>query len=310
MDRHNSTSPSPSRRLSSFGNALSALGARISRTLSHDETTLTGDPAHDSDAFSVSTVGSAAKDRSQSRGRDVYQSSGRGGAGNMRQTTSTSRDAPRNTEHIIRGREPIPAAMKTFSTGRGGAGNIRSPSRDPTSIPVTVAEEEQDEIIRAHIAAQQEGGLHSSGRGGAGNISRSRSRGPGVLSPSNQHSPPALQHGHATSTGRGGAGNIVSELSPGADAQIHGGAPSPRPHAHAHSVGRGGAGNVVSEADWEGRGREHEPGFGTGLRGRSHSHHPHPEPIPEDAPPPEHAEYESTGRGGAGNMHPIHREGS
>ncbi|KAG6918462.1 hypothetical protein DXG01_014089 [Tephrocybe rancida] len=140
-------------------------------------------------------------DRSQSRGRDVYQSSGRGGAGNIRQA-SASRDA-RPTDgpddfSVSRGREAVPTSpLKNFSTGRGGAGNIRSPSRDPTVASIVepgIAEE--SEVIRTHVAAVADGPF-SSGRGGAGNIlqtqSRSRSRGPGVVH----------------STGRGGAGNIL-----------------------------------------------------------------------------------------------------
>jgi len=54
MDRNNSVSPS---RRTSFGNALSALGAKISRTLSRDEATDTEDP----DTRSINTVGSTAK---------------------------------------------------------------------------------------------------------------------------------------------------------------------------------------------------------------------------------------------------------
>ncbi|GLB42549.1 putative protein of unknown function (DUF3602) [Lyophyllum shimeji] len=139
-------------------------------------------------------------DRSRSRGREVYQSSGRGGAGNIRQA-SVSREArpQRGPEDvsISRGREPLPAMTQSFSTGRGGAGNIRSPSRDqfdgmvysapqaPIERTMTIAEEE---FIREHVAASQDIPF-SSGRGGAGNIqhtrsrSRSRSRGPPIVPP-------------------------------------------------------------------------------------------------------------------------------
>jgi len=174
---------------------------------------------------------------------------------------------------------------KTFSTGRGGVGNIRSPSRDKpdsnSSSPHPLAEPTitEEEVIRAHIAASQDTPF-SSGRGGAGNIqkagSRSRSRGPAVASPRGPSiaAPPLA---HVRSTGRGGAGNII----PGADGysaelndeeerrNLSGRAGENVPH----SVGRGGAANITTA---QGPGVEH--------------------------PVHAHGEYESTGRGGAGNI--------
>jgi hypothetical protein len=201
-----------------------------------------------------------ATDRSQSRGREGYVSSGRGGIGNIRMS-STSRDArPSNGPDDFsepRGREPKVDHVKAFSTGRGGAGNIRSPSRDvPTKSGLTAVEQE---VIKTHIIADQTA-VHSTGRGGLGNISRSRSRtsdssfGSSIHSRDNPiHSTTddkelakklLHEHGDAIhSTGRGGAGNIphqhVSDVEP-----VH--------HAHHHrgayeSNGRGGAGNIIVE---------------------------------------------------------------
>jgi Protein of unknown function (DUF3602) len=242
---------------------------------------------------------SAEQERSVSRGRqDAFvrffclppsashcngneqQSSGRGGVGNIRRT-STSRDARPSDDgpddfSPTRGRE-MTITPKVTHTGRGGAGNIRSPSRDPVSP--TPAERE----IIAHAAEGDAELPHSSGRGGLGNIvtprSRSRSR------------PADAVH----SSGRGGAGNIVS----GAAGQALLEEQERREH-HAkegmcvfvflvtilnslctsHSSGRGGAGNLVSSAS---------PGI--------------------DTPPHAHEQHEihSSGRGGAGNIREASR---
>ncbi|KAG6840449.1 hypothetical protein C0991_006625 [Blastosporella zonata] len=287
MERNTSSSHSPSRRIS-FGTSLQALGAKISRTISTER----GHDDKDTDSRSINTVGSKAigpdmsssdADRSLSRGREVYQSSGRGGAGNIRQA-SVSREARPvdgpDDFSIVRGREPVSAALSTFSTGRGGAGNIRSPSHGPKFG--AGADDNQSltdsEVIRAHVAASAEV-PRSSGRGGAGNISssRSRSRGPAALASPSTSTPPHTPAG-VRSTGRGGAGNI----SVGADIDIH----DIQEHDEdeekrktlyrndgIHSTGRGGSANLtVSPAPGVER---------TTSRGR---------------------EYESTGRGGSGNF--------
>ncbi|KAG6877446.1 hypothetical protein C0993_007205 [Termitomyces sp. T159_Od127] len=238
-----------------------------------------------------------SQDQSKSRGREAYvsfhcrltgvckansetrqQSSGRGGAGNIRQA-SVSRDARPvdgpDDFSVSRGREPVPAHPKVGSvlarnlyTGRGGAGNIRSPSRDPnapTVVEPQAAVLEERELIRAHNAATAEGPF-SSGRGGAGNI---------------VHSPPRPQpHGPALvhSTGRGGAGNIlpgtagdayIGELKDIVERKAHG------HDGELHSTGRGGLANITAAAD-----------------------------PPVEHPVHAHArgEYTSSGRGGAGNI--------
>ncbi|KAG6908611.1 hypothetical protein DXG01_004014 [Tephrocybe rancida] len=276
MER-SAASQSPSRRIS-FGGSLQALGAKLSRTLSHEK----GHDDKDADSRSISTVGSKEADRSLSRGREVYHSSGRGGAGNIRQA-SVSRDARPidgpDDFSIVRGREPVPAALSTFSTGRGGAGNIRSPSRDPKIAKLVGAEDglSDTEVIRAHVAASADV-PHSSGRGGAGNISssRSRSRGPGSTS-----TPPHTPMAAVRSTGRGGAGNISINGAEGVpeDIQEHDEDEEKRRvlryqnPAGIHSTGRGGVANLTAAP---------APGVErTVSRGR---------------------EYESTGRGGAGNI--------
>ncbi|KAF9445342.1 hypothetical protein P691DRAFT_805755 [Macrolepiota fuliginosa MF-IS2] len=98
-------------------------------------------------------------ERSQSRGRDAF-STGRGGLGNIRQTSLSRTRAesgdPDNSS-AVRGREPAPNPTKIYSTGRGGAGNIRSPSRDPSKPPAPAPiDASEQEIIRTHIAASQD----------------------------------------------------------------------------------------------------------------------------------------------------------
>ncbi|KAH9039900.1 hypothetical protein EDB84DRAFT_1648131 [Lactarius hengduanensis] len=101
--------------------------------------------------------------RSTSRGRGrQYQSSGIGGAGNIRASSTSSERA-----HII------------ISIGRGGAGNIRSPSQDvdlarPSKLS-SILETEQTKYERSVIRDREtarEGQLHSGGRGGVGNMVR------------------------------------------------------------------------------------------------------------------------------------------
>jgi hypothetical protein len=93
------------------------------------------------------------------------QSSGRGGAGNIRRA-SASRDArPDGPDDFStpRGREPRPSHPadtspnpQVFSTGRGGAGNIRSPSRDARAgAAETAVNAVEDQLIRSHIVAEQ-----------------------------------------------------------------------------------------------------------------------------------------------------------
>jgi len=233
----------------------------------------------------------ATEDRSQSRGREGYVSSGRGGIGNIR-VASASRDArPNNGPDDYsepRGRDPKMDHTKTFSTGRGGAGNIRSPSRDvPAKSGPTAVEQE---VIKTHVIADQNA-VHSTGRGGIGNISPSRSRARDSSSQliasvhsrdhsahstgrsgSRDHSVP-VHH----STGRGGAGN---GLPPGAaphgtdDKELI----AKKLHEHGdtiHSTARGGAGNII---------HHHVPDV-------EHAHHAY-----------HRGAYGATGRGGAGNM--------
>lgn len=133
---------------------------------------------------------SLAKERSVSRGRE-FRSSGRGGAGNIR-PSSTSREyssaRPNGPDDfsVTRGREPRPSVVagQVVSTGRGGVGNIRSPSRDITidgpARPLRAENgskqsEYEDALIRSSDEARTSG-PHSSGRGGVGNITRSPAR--------------------------------------------------------------------------------------------------------------------------------------
>ncbi|CAE6519254.1 unnamed protein product [Rhizoctonia solani] len=167
-------------------------------------------------------------DRSRSRGRE-FQSTGRGGAGNIVRSESVSRT--REDLGQERGREVLPANRLTHS-GRGGAGNIRSPSRDPEADMRALSRER--EIIEDHRKSE-EGQIYSTGRGGYGNMDRSRSR-------SREPSKPVH------SSGRGGFGNIT----PGDGHGLENLEEEERAHrAHVpefHSSGRGGAGNVVTGA--------------------------------------------------------------
>ncbi|KAJ7099026.1 hypothetical protein C8R43DRAFT_907594, partial [Mycena crocata] len=211
---------------------------------------------------------STSADRSTSRGREPLTSSGRGGLGNIR-PPSTSRDRPLTGPDDFsntRGREPaVTPSPEPRSTGRGGAGNFRSPSRDTHDA---VGEAER---IRAAEAARD--GLFSTGRGGVGNMagSRSRSRGPGsplsseplAFNAANTNAQPVH------SSGRGGAGNIA----PGPPPAYERGRSGQAPVDGVHSTGRGGLANLTSA----------------------------PAPPP-DAVAHHPGAYESTGRGGVGNM--------
>ncbi|KAF8629379.1 hypothetical protein AX17_005675 [Amanita inopinata Kibby_2008] len=149
-----------------------------------------------------------SSERSLSRGREAFQSSGRGGFGNIRRA-SESRDGRPDTGpddfSSSRGREPrMDHPTHIYSTGRGGAGNIRSPSREIAQV-ARRAELKEQEIIKSHVAADQEV-MHSIGRGGIGNIAASRSR---SREPLGSASGPTTFYNPLHSTGRGGAGNFV-----------------------------------------------------------------------------------------------------
>lgn len=267
--------PSPRREnRRSFSQQVSALAARLGRVVTGEG----GDGGDRIDAGSTLSNSTLVKDgsmtdspagdhRSLSRGRDTFQSSGRGGAGNIRRSSQSREphpfDGPDDFSHT-RGREPAVHPDRAYSVGRGGAGNIRSPSRDPGSVrpvhPDVIAESEYEQgILREHAASEV---VHSSGRGGAGNItrSRSRSRGPGL----------ALH-----STGRGGAGNMLFGDGRSSDTLDQ---EERKKHHHPegiHSTGRGGTANMTN------------------------AHEPEVEPTHHHA---HHGEYLSSGRGGAGNI--------
>jgi len=133
-------------------------------------------------------------ERSTSRGRQPFVSTGRGGVGNIRQPSLSGDARPESgpdNYSLTRGREPFCSPMQIFSTGRGGAGNIRSPSRDDRKVPNS-----EKDVIEEYKRSQ-EGAPVSSGRGGVGNISRSRTRDSATI--------PIVP-----STVRGGVGNIVA----------------------------------------------------------------------------------------------------
>ncbi|KAJ7757204.1 hypothetical protein DFH07DRAFT_919687 [Mycena maculata] len=272
-------------------------------------------------------------DRSTSRGRDALTSSGRGGLGNIR-PSSTSRDRPLDGPDDFsstRGREPAVAITEIRSTGRGGAGNFRSPSRDAADNRDIRGQREAD-LIRAHEAHEKDA-VFSTGRGGMGNMTRSPSRGPtspSPLGPSRAESisnSEGLVHGQVHSSGRGGAGNIVPGPAPaferGRTAAVDGvhstgrgglanltASPAPPPDHPVHhpgayeSSGRGGAGNMSREASREGSkersASKDRAGGIAGLWNRMHPHHAHPETIQEGGQPVGASGGAAVGVGGRG----------
>ncbi|KAG5638750.1 hypothetical protein H0H81_010372, partial [Sphagnurus paluster] len=264
--------------------------------------------------------------RSPSRGREIFHSSGRGGAGNIR-PVSVARNAVEQDEGA-RGREPLPTNPQVFSTGRGGAGNIRSPSQEPSVnvLTRTATADTAGTLVKGDVATIEERenerqprqpvrwsastfteGQEASvsyGRGGAGNIysnahpnetsqphSRSRSRGPDM----------------PIGFGRGGAGNMHMPTSTATAPPAS--SPPPSPTAPTvRAVGRGGAGNIIFTG--------HEA-KAEGERGRETQRAP-PAPPPLGMPPQAHVldhthnhhhsqaqngnTYESARRGGAGNI--------
>jgi len=232
----------------------------------------------------------SVSERSLSRGRASggLQSSGRGGAGNIRSPSREPANGGPGPEDYsdTRGRDPIPSGDPSviISTGRGGRGNIRSPSRDgvrgDASREASLARSEQrgrgyDRELIATIDNANDPGVHSFGRGGTGNMSGSP--------PSSQSRSRSREPIHAA--GRGGVGNI------------HAGGPSEKvieeldeseraAHLHpagVHSSGRGGIANLGSAKvpHLEGAGDPH----GANHPRTSHEH-----------------DSESHGRGGRGNI--------
>jgi hypothetical protein len=192
-------------------------------------------------------------------------STGRGGLGNIRQS-STSRDtrptAGPDDFSPTRGRElGIRGTDQVYATGRGGAGNMRSPSREVSDPSSPISEKEQ-KVIKDYLASH-DAAPHSSGRGGLGNIDRSRSRDP--------HTP-------VHSTGRGGAGNIhtghtISEAVDDEERKklsVH--------HGGVHSTGRGGAANFTATTEPAVEHHHHKanPHESTGRGGVGNIHHTPP----------------------------------
>ncbi|KAG8798246.1 hypothetical protein FRC16_007639 [Serendipita sp. 398] len=174
--------------------------------------------------------------RSQSRGRETYFSSGRGGAGNMR---------PASREPAVRGKGPddfsptrgreLPSIGDSIThTGRGGAANVRSPSKDAAGERAYAAEVNQ--YVKDHTNPEAP---VSSGRGGYGNIdrSRSRSREPAV----------SRERTNVHTYGHGGAGNVISGTPAHLGAVEEDEAKAYRHSGGVHSTGRGGAANITDQ---------------------------------------------------------------
>ncbi|KAN0135696.1 hypothetical protein V8E53_006587 [Lactarius tabidus] len=178
----------------------------LSRLSSRESTTST--------ATLVKSSDQEQRPRSTSRGRGrEYQSSGIGGIGNIRASSTSSErtnvpDGPDDFSST-RGREPrSPFCLdKIMSMGRGGAGNIRSPSQDVVSARPgelsSISETEQIEYEKSLIRNREvarEGQMLSGGRGGVGNMIRrdSQSQTPPRSSPRGPDAPTASQPDHGT----------------------------------------------------------------------------------------------------------------
>jgi len=236
--------------------------------------------------------------RSQSRGREEYGSSGRGGVGNIR---PHSRDPVARTRgqgpddfSPSRGREVRNSNDEPIiHSGRGGAGNIRSPSRDPEGEGRDY--EADSKLVKDYDSRQH---IHSSGRGGVGNIDRSRSRdaphnNKGVLGNliDRISRDDSRERSHSTehhTAGRGGYGNTYDGATPNAnktervEEEERNTYKGSLDDGGAHASGRGGYGNTSSAP-------------GTGAYDTQAPHHA----------TGEHDAYAS-GRGGAGNIHNGH----
>ncbi|KAI0746620.1 hypothetical protein C8Q80DRAFT_1104668 [Daedaleopsis nitida] len=229
------------------------------------------------------TYSSSPKRRSVSRGREAFvralQSSGRGGIGNIRMpSVDVPGDARPTSEPIspVRGREASVDPDRAKTTGRGGMGNIRSGSQARSAAIVPENHPQTASIVSDHAAsiAEYERGViaqneqtaraRSSGRGGLGNIK----------SPSKSRSRSRAPATH--STGRGGVGNLQSgaNVDPELLAQLEEEERLRYMQGEGlHSTGRGGRANITDL---------HSP------------------PLEPSSPHPH--EYETTGRGGVGNM--------
>lgn len=231
-------------------------------------------PTNDSDdgatLVNETTNSISNESRSVSRGRESFHSSGRGGIGNIRRASVSS--DPRSVSDgdesdLSRGREQAmhPDRTQMISVGRGGAGNMRSPSQEVgRDYPQTV------NILNEHAAVQAEYEQQVKKHHAEANPIHSSGRGGlGNISGSRSRSRGPITH----STGRGGAGNIQYGAGPSVD---YADEDERKKHAHAqaiHSTGRGGAANLTN------------------------IHSPDIERVVH-----RHTEFESSGRGGAGNI--------
>ncbi|KAJ7597156.1 hypothetical protein C8J56DRAFT_919356 [Mycena floridula] len=164
-EQNKSRSPSSKRSL------ISTLGDKLTRAMSADRQTPQRVESDNISVVSVtsntSTVVANGPERSVSRGREGFHSSGRGGAGNFvrssvspdlnGQSASTFHPSP------TRGNEPQPVPSKVF--GRGGAGNVRS---DALTSADTVREMEYSPSTSRSRSRGTP--IYSTGRGGAGNM--------------------------------------------------------------------------------------------------------------------------------------------
>jgi hypothetical protein len=242
--------------------------------------------------------------RSQSRGREEYSSSGRGGVGNLRPQSrdpvARTRGGPEDFSPS-RGREVRSTYTEPVThSGRGGAGNVRSPSRDPEGERKNY--EAEGKLVKDYDSHQH---IHSSGRGGVGNIDRNidRSRSRDV--------PRDVPHNNKS----GVLGNLIGRISRDVSTERH------STSTDHHTAGRGGYGNTydgatpnaskTERAEEEERnaykGSLDEGGAHTSGRGGYGNTSSTPGTGGYDTKAPHHANGDhhayASGRGGVGNIH-------
>ncbi|KAF7377250.1 hypothetical protein MSAN_00145300 [Mycena sanguinolenta] len=196
-------------------------------------------------------------------------------------------------------REPI------TSSGRGGVGNMHAPAAADRTVggPDDFSDTRGREPPVPPLSPASR--ARSTGRGGVGNFrSPSRDpadnkdvRAPGEKEVIRKHEELEKEMG-VTSTGRGGAGNISASRERGAVSPVRN---------EVHSSGRGGAGNIVpGPAPAYERGRAPADGVHSTGRGGLANLTASPPPPPEHHAHPHAAHaYESSGRGGAGNIRDL-----
>ncbi|KAK7437931.1 hypothetical protein VKT23_018366 [Stygiomarasmius scandens] len=172
-DRRDPRAPTEGRK-PTLSNQLHTISAKLNRVLVSREQ---GEDTFDRESLASTVVERPGYDRSVSRGREGYRSSGRGGMGNIKPPPAAENES--YTVPVPRGRDPTVQFERqaTFSTGRGGAGNINRPppssqENDTGNDVLTEMPSFTTEAARSRSQGSPSQRALSTGRGGAGNIIR------------------------------------------------------------------------------------------------------------------------------------------